>query len=339
MSNLLEVKNLRVSYHTYAGEVQAVRGVSFNVAKGESLAIVGESGCGKTVTSKSIMGLIATPPGEIKKGSEIIFDGKNIVEFTEKEWQHYRGAEAGMIFQDPMTSLNPTMKVGRQIAESLIIHRGMSMKDAMKEAVRMLKVVNIPNAEARINEYPHQFSGGMRQRVMIAIALACNPKLLIADEPTTALDVTIQAQIIDLLKGIQKEFGTAVIMITHDLGVVADMAENIVVMYAGQIVEKGTVEELFYNAQHPYTMALLNAVPRLDTKKKESLTSIHGTPPDLLAPPEGCAFASRCVHCMKICRIKPPVVKSFSDTHEVSCWLHHPQAPKVNMAEGLRRGF
>jgi len=339
MSNLLEVKNLRVSYHTYAGEVQAVRGVSFNAAKGESVAIVGESGCGKTVTSKSIMGLIAAPPGEIKKGSEIIFDGKNIVNFTEKEWQHYRGAEAGMIFQDPMTSLNPTMKVGRQIAESLIIHRGMGGEEAKKEAVRMLKVVNIPNAEARINEYPYQFSGGMRQRVMIAIALACSPKLLIADEPTTALDVTIQAQILDLLKDIQKEFGTAVIMITHDLGVVADMAENIVVMYAGQVVEKGTVDEIFYNPQHPYTVALLNAVPKLNKKKKENLVSIHGTPPDLLAPPDGCAFASRCIHCMKICKIKPPIIKNFSDTHEISCWLYHPQAPKVNMAEILRRGF
>jgi len=339
MSNLLEVKNLRVSYHTYAGEVQAVRGISINVAKGESMAIVGESGCGKTVTSKSIMGLIATPSGEIKEGSEILFEGKNIVKFSEREWQHYRGAEAGMIFQDPMTSLNPTMKVGRQIAESLIIHSGMSRNEALKEAAHMLEVVNIPNAKARINEYPHQFSGGMRQRVMIAIALACKPKLLIADEPTTALDVTIQAQILDLIKDLQTKLGTAVILITHDLGVVADMAENIVVMYAGQIVEKGTVDEIFYNPQHPYTLALLNAVPGLNSKKKGNLTSIQGTPPDLLAPPEGCAFASRCCHSMKICRIIPPVTKSFSKTHEVSCWLHHPQAPKVKMPEGLRRGL
>lgn len=339
MSSLLEVKNLKVSYHTYAGEVQAVRGISFSIEKGEAMAIVGESGCGKTVTSKSIMGLIAAPPGEIKAGSEILFNSKNIVDFSEKEWQHYRGEQAGMIFQDPMTSLNPTMKVGKQIAESLAVHRGMDKASALKEAVHMLEVVNIPNAKARVNEYPHQFSGGMRQRVMIAIALACNPKLLIADEPTTALDVTIQAQILDLLKDIQKEFGTAVILITHDLGVVADIAENIIVMYAGQIVEKGRVDEIFYNPRHPYTIALLNAVPRLDSNKRDRLISIPGTPPDLLAPPIGCAFASRCRHCMKICRIKPPAIKNFSDTHEASCWLHHPQAPKIDMMEGLRGGL
>jgi oligopeptide transport system ATP-binding protein len=338
MSILLEVKNLKVSYHTYAGEVQSVRGVSFNVGKGETVAIVGESGCGKTVTSKSIMGLIEKP-GEVKKDSEILFDGKNVVNFSKKEWQHFRGDEVGMIFQDPMTSLNPTMKVGRQITESLIIHRGLNKDAAMKEAVRMLKVVNIPNAENRVNEYPFQFSGGMRQRVMIAIALACKPKLLIADEPTTALDVTIQAQILDLLKDIQKEFGTSVILISHDLGVVADIAENIVVMYAGLVIEKGTVDEIFYDAKHPYTIALLNAVPQVGSKKKEKLISIHGTPPDLLVPPKGCPFASRCIHSLKICKAIPPDNSKFSDTHIVSCWLHHPQAPKIDITEGLRRGF
>jgi oligopeptide transport system ATP-binding protein len=217
MSKILEVKNLRVSYHTYAGEVQSVRGVSFDLGKGEALAIVGESGCGKTVTSKSIMGLIQIPPGEIKEGSQILFNGKDILKFNDKEWQAYRGAEVSMIFQDPMTSLNPTMKIGNQIAESLIIHRGMTKEQAFKEAVKMLELVNIPNAESRCNQYPHQFSGGMRQRAMIAIALACNPKVLIADEPTTALDVTIQAQIIDLMKDLQKKLGTAIVLITHDL--------------------------------------------------------------------------------------------------------------------------
>jgi oligopeptide transport system ATP-binding protein len=339
MSNLLEVKNLKVSYHTYAGEVQAVRGVSFTVKEGESLAIVGESGCGKTVTSKTIMGLIATPPGEIKEGSEILFQGKNILKFNDKEWQHFRGKEAGMIFQDPMTSLNPTMKVGTQIAEGLMLHKNMNKADALKQVIRMLEIVNIPNAKERINQYPHQFSGGMRQRVMIAIALACNPQLLIADEPTTALDVTIQAQILDLLKDIQKEFNTAIIMITHDLGVVAGMAQNIAVMYAGKIIEKGSVEEIFNNPKHPYTLALLNAVPRLDLKSKEELVSIHGTPPDLLAPPQGCAFASRCKFCMKICRMKPPISINLEGIHEISCWLQHPQANKVNLTEAVRRGL
>lgn len=337
MSKLLEVKNLKVSYHTYAGEVQSVRGITFDLEKGESLAIVGESGCGKSVTSKSIMGLINTPPGEIKADSGILFNGRNVLKFSEKEWQHYRGKDVSMIFQDPMTSLNPTMKVGKQISESLILHKDMNKTEALNEAIHVLEVVNIPNAKERVNQYPHQFSGGMRQRVMIAIALACNPQLLIADEPTTALDVTIQAQIIDLLKDIQKKFGTAIIMITHDLGVVAGMAQKIAVMYAGQIVEKGFVDEIFDKPNHPYTAALLSAVPRLDLKNKEKLVSIPGTPPDLLAPPVGCAFASRCSYCMKICKIKPPVKSQISDTHEVSCWLQHPQAKKVNLTEGIGR--
>lgn len=330
MGKLLEVKNLRVSYHTYAGEVQSVRGISFDLNRGESIAIVGESGCGKTVTSKSIMGLIQTPPGEIKEGSQILFDGRDILKFSKKEWQQYRGAEVSMIFQDPMTSLNPTMKVGNQIAESLIIHRGMNKKQAFEEAVRMLELVNIPNARSRANQYPHQFSGGMRQRAMIAIALACNPKILIADEPTTALDVTIQAQIIELMKDLQKKLGTAIILITHDLGVVADIAQKVIVMYAGQIVERGNADELFYSPKHPYTWSLLKAVPRLDSEKKEDLVSIQGTPPDLIAPPKGCPFASRCKYCMQICKEQAPPVTKISDTHEASCWLHHPLAPRVD---------
>ena len=254
MSNLLEVKNLEVSFHTYAGEVKAVRGVSFEAKAGECLAIVGESGSGKTVTSKAVLGLIATPPGDVKKTSEIIFDGQNIMNYSEKEWRAYRGKDAAMIFQDPMTSLNPTMKVGKQIMESILLHSKVSKDEAKKRALELLKMVNIPNPEERMNQYPYEFSGGMRQRVVIAIALACNPKLMIADEPTTALDVTIQAQIIDLLKKIQKENNTAVVMITHDLGVVAGMADDIIVMYAGRIVEKGTVYEIFNEPKHPIRM-------------------------------------------------------------------------------------
>ncbi|QAT41092.1 ABC transporter ATP-binding protein [Clostridium sp. JN-9] len=333
MDRILDVKNLRVSYHTYAGEVQSVRGVDFHLDKGETLAIVGESGCGKTVTAKSLMRLIQTPPGEIKKGSVITFDGKDVLTMKENELRQLRGSDISMIFQDPMTSLNPTMKVGKQIAESLIIHRGMSKKEAFDEAVKMLNLVNIPNAEKRANQYPHEFSGGMRQRAMIAIAIACNPKVLIADEPTTALDVTIQAQIIDLIKDLQNKLGTAVIMITHDLGVVADIAHRIQVMYAGKIIERGTTDEIFYNAQHPYTWALLKSVPRLDTKQKNSLYSIHGTPPDLLKPPVGCPFASRCIYCMPICKEAMPEVTKLSETHQVSCWLKHPLAPAVNREE------
>ncbi|HBE79866.1 MAG TPA: peptide ABC transporter ATP-binding protein [Firmicutes bacterium] len=331
MANLLEVKDLRVSYHTYAGEVHAVRGVSLEVDKGESVAIVGESGCGKTVTSKSIMGLISMPPGEIKKESRILFEGKDLLDFSEKEWQKFRGAEAGMIFQDPMTSLNPLMKVGKQIMEGLIIHRAMTRKEALQEAVHMLEIVNIPNAKARIEDYPYQFSGGMRQRVMIAMALACNPKLLIADEPTTALDVTIQAQILELLQDIQEKFNTAIILITHDLGIVAGSVERVIVMYAGQIIEQATVEELFHQPRHPYTEALLRAVPGLKLKNKSPLASIHGKPPDLLAPPSGCAFASRCRFCMKICKTVPPSMTRFNDGHKASCWLYHDQAPKVDL--------
>jgi len=335
MSKLLEVKNLRVSYHTYAGEVQSVRGVDFTLEKGEALAIVGESGCGKTVTAKSLMRLIQTPPGEIKEGSSIYFDGKDVLKMKSDELLELRGAEISMIFQDPMTSLNPTMKVGNQIGESLIIHRGMSKKDAFDEAVKMLELVNIPNADKRANQYPHEFSGGMRQRAMIAIALACNPKILIADEPTTALDVTIQAQIMELIKDLQVKLGTAVILITHDLGIVASVADNVQVMYAGKIVEKGTKDDIFYNAEHPYTWALLKSVPRLDTKHKDLLYSIKGTPPDLVFPPVGCPFSARCEYAMPICKEAMPEVTRISEKHEVCCWLQHEYAPKVKKPEGI----
>ncbi|SNX53003.1 ABC transporter ATP-binding protein [Thermoanaerobacterium sp. RBIITD] len=326
---LLDVQNLEYSFDTYAGEVKAVRDVSFQVMKGESLAIVGESGCGKSVTMQAVMRLNPEPPGRFKAG-KIIFDGKEISKYSERQMQTVRGSEIGMIFQDPMTSLNPTMTIGKQIAEVILKHQKVSKSEAMKMAKEMLDVVGIPNADRRINQYPHEFSGGMRQRAMIAIALACKPKLLIADEPTTALDVTIQAQILDLMKDLQKEFNTSIIMITHDLGVVADIAERIIVMYAGKIIETGTAEEIFKHPQHPYTWGLLKSVPRLDAQNKERLVPIIGTPPDLFAPPVGCPFAARCDYAMKICHEAPPEYSEESVSHKVACWLKHPYAPKVN---------
>lgn len=328
MSNLLEVKDLRVCYHTYQGDVQSVRGVNLDIGYEESVALVGESGCGKSVTGKSILRLIQFP-GEIQTRSEIIFDGKDVLKMNKKELQSYRGGQASIIFQDALASLNPTMKVGRQIMENLLYHRNMTKKEAKAEAVRLLQEVGIPNAEKRVNQYPHEFSGGMRQRVMIAIAFACKPKLLIADEPTTALDVTIQSQIIKLLKQLKNENHTSIMMITHDLGVVASIAERIFVMYSGVIVEKGTIEDIFYRARHPYTKALLRAVPRLDGDGKKELDSIEGTPPDLIAPPIGCPFARRCKYCMPICEKRMPEYTSFGEKHAASCWLHDKMAPRV----------
>ena len=268
---ILEVNNLRVSYHTYAGEVKSVRGVTFSLNKGEALAIVGESGCGKSVTAKSIMGLIKAPQGEIKKDSEILYNGTNILNYDKKQWKNYKGGECAIIFQDALASLNPTMRVGKQIMENLMGHKNMTKKEAQKEAIEMLRLVGIPEPEKRVRQYPHEFSGGMRQRVMIAIAFACDPKILICDEPTTALDVTIQGQILDIIKGLQQKNGTSVIMITHDLGVVANIAQRIAVMYSGVIVESGTCEDIFYRPRHPYTWALIQSVPRLDLKNKQSL--------------------------------------------------------------------
>lgn len=328
MEKILEVKDLYISFDTYAGEVQAIRGVSFDLTKGEALAIVGESGSGKTVTSQSIMRLIPMPPGRFK-GGEINFNGKDITKLSEREMQKIRGSEIGMIFQDPMTSLNPTMKIGAQISEGLIKHQGLNKSEARKRSIEMLTLVGIPNAEERINAYPHQFSGGMRQRVMIAIALACSPKLLIADEPTTALDVTIQAQIIDLMKDLQKKLNTSIILITHDLGVVADIAQRVVIMYAGKVIESGSLDDIFYNPQHPYTWGLLKSVPRLDSKERGELIPIPGTPPDLLNPPVGCPFAPRCEYAMKVCVEQYPEDTIVTPGHKVNCWLHHPSAPKV----------
>jgi oligopeptide transport system ATP-binding protein len=325
---ILEVDNLQVSFKMFTGEVQAVRGVSFTLNKGEVLAIVGESGCGKSVTAQTIMRLVPTPPSYIK-GGFVRFDGKHeITKMKESEMEKIRGAEMGMIFQDPMTSLNPTMTVGEQIMEGIRKHQGSSKTKARSRAVELLTMVGMSNPSERLRQYPHELSGGMRQRVMIAIALACNPKLLIADEPTTALDVTIQAQIMDLLQDIQAKTGTSIILITHDLGVVAEMADRIIVMYAGQVVEQGTLDEIFYEPRHPYTWGLLNSVPRLDSDKNSELASIPGTPPDLFAPPKGCAFAARCPYAMEVC-LEGLETFQVTDTHSAACWLLHPDAPKV----------
>lgn len=329
MGKLLEVEDLKVSFHTYAGEVKAVRGVSFEVNEGETLAFVGESGCGKTVTAKAIMRLHPENTTEIKEGSQVRYRGKDVMKMSKKELSAYRGNEVSMIFQDPMTSLNPTMTVGKQIMEGLMLHRGLNKKEAREEAIHMLKLVKIPDAEKRVDAYPHEMSGGMRQRVMIAIALACNPTLLIADEPTTALDVTIQAQIMELLGELKKELNTAIILVTHDLGVVADFADNIQVMYAGQVIERGSVQEIFKDAKHPYTWALLASVPKLDSENKQDLYALQGTPPDLINELNHCPFAARCEYCMQICKEAMPEETFVDGTHKVSCWLQHPDAPKV----------
>ena len=315
MGIILDVRNLRVSYHTYAGEVQSVRDISFQVNEGETVAIVGESGCGKSVTAKTIMGLVAEPPGEIKSESQVLYLGENILEQSEKEWEKYRGAKCSMIFQDALTSLNPTMNIGRQIEENITNHYKVTKKEARAKAVEMLELVKIPDPAMCLKKYPHELSGGMRQRIMIAIALSGNPKILIADEPTTALDVTIQAQIIGLLKDIQAKLGTTIILITHDLGVVASIADKIIVMYSGKIVEKGECSEIFSSHRHPYTWALLNAAPSLEIKNNRKLISIEGTPPDLINPPKGCPFASRCKYCMNICvEAAPPEYDMGRDT-------------------------
>jgi oligopeptide transport system ATP-binding protein len=333
METILEVNDLRVSFSVRGGEVQAVRGVSFDVKKGEAIAIVGESGCGKSVTAQTIMRLIPNPPGIIKSGS-IRFQGDDLLKKTEKQMETIRGKDIGMIFQDPMTSLNPTLTIGRQITEGLIKHQKMSREASKARAIEILKLVGIPNPEARFSQYPHEFSGGMRQRAMIAIALACNPALLIADEPTTALDVTIQAQILTLMKDLQTRLGTSIILITHDLGVVADMCDRVIVMYAGKVVETGTKWEVFKNPKHPYTKGLLRSVPRLDQKKDEELIPIIGTPPDLIKPPAGCGFCARCDEAMAICQTNDVEMTEISPSHQAACWLLHPMAQSAQVAAG-----
>ncbi|KYD12103.1 ABC transporter ATP-binding protein [Saccharococcus caldoxylosilyticus] len=326
MSHLLEVEHLKVTFPTYGGEVQAVRDVSFYVDQGEVVAIVGESGSGKTVTVQTIMGLI--PAKNIKDGN-VRFNGKEILHLSKKEMRKLKGSEIGMVFQDPMTSLNPTMKIGKQIAEGIRKHQKLSKAEAKQKAIELLRLVGIPNAEERYHQYPHEFSGGMRQRVVIAIALACNPKLLIADEPTTALDVTIQAQILDLMKELQKKMGMSIILITHDLGVVAEMAQRVIVMYGGTVVETGTVFDIFENPKHPYTWGLLRSIPNLHDKEKKRLVPIEGSPPDLFSPPKGCPFAPRCPYAMEICVEKSPAEFHISNGHTARCWLNDPRAPKV----------
>ncbi len=336
VENLLEINDLHVSFDTYGGEVKAVRGVNLEVKKGETLAIVGESGSGKSVTSKAIMGLVPNPPGRIKSG-EIHFNGKELTKLSDRKMQNIRGKEISMIFQDPMTSLNPTMTVGKQIMEGLLKHQKLSRSQAKERTVQLLDLVGIPNPDKRVKQYPHQFSGGMRQRVVIAIALACNPMLLIADEPTTALDVTIQAQILDLMRDLQKQMETAIILITHDLGVVANLAHRVAVMYGGKVVETGTVDELFYNPKHPYTWGLLSSMPKLHSKS-DQLLAIPGSPPDLADPPKGCPFAPRCPHAMKVCTEQMPAYTELSSTQQTACWLLDDRAPQVDPPETIGVG-
>ena len=335
--NLLEVKNLKINFKTYAGIVQAVRGVNFEVKQGETLCIVGESGSGKSVTSNALMKLIPQPPGIYEEG-QILFDGRDLVPMTEKEMTKIRGNEIAMIFQDPMTALNPTMRIGKQIMEVILKHnKNVSKADAKKRAIELIDQVGIPFPEQRFKQYPHEFSGGMRQRIVIAIALAAEPKLLIADEPTTALDVTIQAQIIELMKEIQRTSNTAIIFITHDLGVVANIADRVAVMYAGQIVEYGTANEIFYNPKHPYTWGLLGSMPDLDNDADQLLRTIPGSPPDLIHPPKGDAFAARNEYAMQIDYEQDRPMFEGSATHFAKTWLLHPDAPNVPVPEAVRK--
>ncbi len=333
MEKLLEVNNLRTSFFTHVGEVKAVGGVSFYLDKGEAIGIVGESGSGKSVTMMSLMRLLVET-GKITNG-EILFEGRDLVKLPEKDMEKIRGNEIGMIFQDPMTSLNPVYSIGNQMIEMLAKHKKLSKSEAFKQSVSMLSIVGIPSAEKRMRQYPHEFSGGMRQRVMIAMALCCSPKLLIADEPTTALDVTIQAQILELMKDLKEKLSTSIILITHDLGVVADVCNRINVMYGGLIAETGTTRDVFYNPKHPYTWGLLQSIPNPKNLVKQRLKPIDGQPPDLLKPPKGCPFVARCEYAMRICSENRPPLFEIGENHKAACWLNHPQAPRVKI--NLRR--
>ena len=328
MADLLNVEHLSVSFFTPAGEAQAVRDVSFSLKAGEVLAIVGESGCGKSVLCKSILRLLPQT-AKIKSG-KIIVDGTDITAYREREMTALRGSLFSMVFQDPMTALDPTMTIGAQIAEAVLAHRPKLEKSAVRaRVIELLELVGIDHAQERMALYPHSFSGGMRQRVVLAIALAGDPRILFADEPTTALDVTIQAQILDLLRDVQQKLGTATVFVTHDLGVVASMADRVAVMYAGKVVETGTCEDIFYRNAHPYTQAVLKSLPSVDMNKTQRLVSIPGTPPDLLNPPKGCGFGARCTHCMKICHEEQPPVFKVGEGHEAACWLLHPDCPSA----------
>jgi oligopeptide/dipeptide ABC transporter ATP-binding protein len=320
--SLLEIADLRVEFATHGGVVQAVRGVSLALEAGRTLAVVGESGCGKSVTVQALMGLVPTPPGRITGGS-VRLDGRELVGLPEAEASRIRGREIAMIFQDPMTSLNPTMKVGRQITETLRFHEGLSAAEARAKAIELMEAVQIPGAAQRVDDYPFQLSGGMRQRVMIAMAIACNPRVLIADEPTTALDVTVQAQILGLLEALQRDRGMAIVLITHDLGVVARMADDVAVMYAGEIVERGSVDDLFYRPAHPYMLGLKQSMPQRQERVRARLEPIEGSPPDLFSPPPGCAYVERCPWAMAACAPHDPPLWEVAPGHAARCWLHH----------------
>ena len=318
--SLLEVKGLRTQFHTQDGVVNAVNGVSYDVDERETVAIVGESGCGKSVGVLSIMRLIPQPPGKIV-GGEVLFEGRNLLRLPEDDLRHIRGNRISMIFQDPMTSLNPVLTIGRQVGEALEVHQGLSAREAKQRTIELLRLVGIPEPDHRVDDYPHQFSGGMRQRSMIAMALSCNPKLLIADEPTTALDVTIQAQIIELVKRLRDEFGMAIIWITHDLGIVAGLADRVLVMYAGYIIESAPVKELYANPRHPYTLGLLRSVPRLDEDRPQRLVPIEGLPPDLINLPDACPFSPRCRYAIDKCWQQNPQLEPVGLGHEIACWV------------------
>jgi oligopeptide/dipeptide ABC transporter ATP-binding protein len=320
MAPLLEVKNIRTYFHTQDGVVKAVDGVSYDVNRGETIALVGESGCGKTVSALSILRLVAEPAGKIISG-EILFNGVDLLKLSDAEMHKMRGARISIIFQEPQTSLNPVLTIGRQISEGLEFHKNMSLHDGMLEATRLLKLVGIPHPERRVYEYPHQFSGGMRQRAMIAIAIACQPQLIIADEPTTVVDVTIQAQLLELIRNITKELDTALILITHNLGIVARYAKRVFVMYAGNIVEYGQALDVYHQPCHPYTAGLLASVPRLDEPRKNRLQPIEGQPPDLIAPPAGCAFQARCTYSLPQCSKEKPVLMQITPGHFAACWI------------------
>jgi len=320
MATLLEVRDLRTEFHTRDGVVHAVNGVSFTLDEGETLGIVGESGCGKSVSALSIMRLIPHPPGQIA-GGQVVFEGRDLLTLSESEMRAVRGGKIAMVFQDPMTSLNPVLTIEQQISEAMILHLGLNASQARQRAIELLDLVGIPDPARRVGDYPHQFSGGMRQRVMIAMALSCNPRLLIADEPTTALDVTIQAQIVDLVMRLQKEFGMAIVWITHDLGVVARLVDRVLVMYAGRVVEEAPVDEIFDDPRHPYTLGLLGSVPRLDEARRDRLQPIDGMPPDLLHPTSACPFEPRCRYAIPRCHDEEPSLTTVGGAHRSACWV------------------
>ena len=326
---ILEVNNLRVSFRTYNGKVQAVRGIDFKLFEGETLAIVGESGSGKSVTTKAILGIL--PKNSIIEEGEILYKGEDLTKYKEKDFYKIRGKEISLIFQDPLSALNPIMKIGKQITEVIKNHQKVTDAEARARAIELMGQVGIPSPEKRLNQYPHEFSGGMRQRIIIAIALANNPKLIIADEPTTALDVTIQAQVLDLIRDMKEKMNSSVIMITHDLGVVASLCDRILIMYGGKIVESGSDREIFYDPKHPYTRGLLQCVH--NPEKKEKLKPIAGSPPDLLKPPAGCPFVDRCPEAMKVCKLYMPEVTTYSATHQCACWLE-----EANRRKGENHG-